>query len=297
MTARRLLNHFILAVALLVIAAGSAEAQQGARLAVSDTLWEVHLAAGEEYVGRVVAVEGETITLQTTTGTRIQFTRAQAVTVRPAQGELRGSAFWREDPNNTRLFFSPTARTLEAGDGYFGVYELFIPFVAYGITDWLMIAGGSPFYLGITGEITPPIYLGPKVRVYDSEGFDVAAGALGVFIFDDDETEAFSLLYGAGTLGSEDRAVTLGAGWGYVDDGFSEKPVVMLGGETRVGRFTKLLTENLFVPGERGVIISGGVRFFGQRLSADVGLAGMVGDDGACCFPLVNVVYNFGPDR
>lgn len=297
MTARRLLTPLLLVAALLALGAGSAEAQQGGRLAVSDTLWEVHLAAGESYVGRVVGVEGETITLETTTGTRIQFTRAQMVSVQPAQGALRGSAFWREDPNNTRLFFSPTARTLDAGDGYFGVYELFIPFVAYGITDWLMIAGGSPFYLALTGEITPPVYFGPKVRVYDSESFDVAAGALGVFIFDDDETEAFSLLYGAGTLGDDDHAISLGAGWGYVDDDFSEKPVVMLGGETRVGRLTKLITENLFVPGENGVIASAGVRFFGERLSADVGLAGFLGEDGGCCFPVVNAVYNFGPDR
>ena len=69
------------------------------------------------------------------------------------------------------------------------------------------------------------------------------------------------------------------------------------GGETRVGRYTKLISENLFVPGEDGVILSAGMRFFGRRLSADAGLAGFAGEDGGCCFPLVNVVYNFGPGR
>ena len=294
-----LLRHFLLLLPLLLglVPAGQLRAQEAPRLTVSDTLWEVGLAAGESYVGRVVAVAGDTITLQTSTGTRIQFTRAQAVSVRPARGTLRGQAFWPEDPNDTRLFFSPTARTLARGDGYFGVYELFIPFVAYGITDRLMVAGGSPFYLAFTGEVTPPLYFGPKMLVVDSESFDLSAGALAVFITDDDVSDTFGVLYGVGTYGSADHALSFGTGWGYVDDEISEKPLLMLGGETRVGRFTKLVTENLFVPGEDGLVLSAGVRFFGRRLSADAGLVGLIGDGGECCLPLVNVVYNFGPDR
>ena len=120
---------------------------------------------------------------------------------------------------------------------------------------------------------------------------------MGVVVTDDDDTETFGILYGAGTWGSPDHALSVGAGWGALRGDISEKPVVMVGGETRIGRFTKLITENLFVPGEDGVIASGGIRLFGQRLSADAGLAGWVGDDGGCCFPLVNVVYNFGPGR
>ena len=84
MTAHRFVARLLIVVGLLAFSAASAAAQQGSRLAVSDTLWEVRLAAGEEYVGRVVEVEGETITLETTTGTHIEFTRAQAVRVRPA---------------------------------------------------------------------------------------------------------------------------------------------------------------------------------------------------------------------
>ena len=288
----------ILAVLMLLLAsAGSARAQGGARLAVSDTLWDIRLAAGESYVGRVVAVSGDSITLETTTGTRIQFTRAQAVRVRPAEGSLRGSAFWRDDPNDTRLFFSPTARTLRRGDGYFGVYELFIPFIAYGVTDRLLIAGGSPFYLGLSGDFTPPVYFGPKILVVSTPRFAASVGGLAVVFPDDDNTETFGILYGVGTWGTSDHAFSAGAGWGYVDDEISSKPVVMVGGETRVGRSTKLITENLFVPGEGGVIASGGVRFFGERLSADAGLAGFVGEGGGCCYPLVNFVYNFGPSR
>jgi hypothetical protein len=293
----RVARPLLLFLTLLLGAAGTASGQEGQRLVVSDTLWEVRLAAGETYVGRVVAAAGDTITLETSTGTRIQFTRSQAVRARPARGTVRGEAFWAEDPNTTRLFFSPTARTLPRGGGYFGVYELFIPFVAYGVTDRVLIAGGSPFYLYLTGEIEPPFYIGPKILVVDTEAFAASLGALTVIFPEDEDTDIFSILYGVGTWGSPDHALSFGAGWGYVDDDFSEKPLMMVGGETRVGRMTKLMTENLFVPGEDGVIVSGGIRFFGERLSADAGLAGWVGDGTECCFPVVNFVYNFGGGR
>jgi hypothetical protein len=271
-----------------------AEAQRPPEtLTVSDTLWEVRLVSGESYVGRVVAVEGETVSLETTAGTRIQFTRAQAVRMRPATGSVHDGSYWAEDPNNTRLFFSPTARTLPSGGGYFGVYELFVPFVAYGVTDRVLIAGGSPFYLAFTGEGDIPFYFGPKILLLDRERVSASIGSLTVVV-PSEWDDLVSIVYGVGTWGDTDRALSFGAGWGYVDGDFSEKPVVMLGGETRVGRMTKLMTENLFVPGEDGVIASAGLRFFGERLSADAGLAGWIAEDTECCFPIVNFVYNFG---
>jgi hypothetical protein len=68
----------------------------------------------------------------------------------------------------------------------------------------------------------------------------------------------------------------------------------MVGGESRIGRRTKFLTENYFLPSEGVGALSGGVRFFGERLSADFGLGVAFGDgDTACCLPLVNFVYSF----
>jgi hypothetical protein len=296
--------RWLLVLLLAVAGSGPLAAQQPELLAVSDSLVEVRLADGETYVGRIVAVQGDTLTLQGISGVRVQFTRAQVVAVRAAQGRVEGGAFWREDPNRTRLFFSPTGRSLAAGDGYFGVYELFIPFVAYGITDRIIIAGGSPFYLAFLGDVTPPLYLGPKVQVVDRPNLQGSVGALTVLVpdgddggeFGSDDDDIFGIAYGVGTFGGPDRAVTAGIGWGYVGSDLSSEPVVMLGGETRVSRSIKLLTENVLVPGgDSGLLYSAGIRFFGERLSADAGLVGFVGDgDSGCCFPLVNFVYNFG---
>ena len=52
------------------------------------------------------------------------------------------------------------------------------------------------------------------------------------------------------------------------------------------------------MPGESFGLFSGGVRFFGERLSGDLGIA--AGGEGTrieCCLPLANFVYNFGPRR
>jgi len=66
----------------------------------------------------------------------------------------------------------------------------------------------------------------------------------------------------------------------------------MVGGERRLSRRLKFVTENYVWEGPSG-IISGGVRFIGDRLSADVGLAVPIVDDGFFAFPVVNFVWAF----
>ena len=94
-----------------------------------------------------------------------------------------------------------------------------------------------------------------------------------------------------------DKAATAGIGWGFSDGDLHNQAVLMLGGELRTGPSTKLISENYLIPGAdggEGAIASGGVRFFGERLSADVGIALLLGDcTGGCWLPLVNFVYSF----
>lgn len=294
---RSMLFACSLAAACVAAVPSSAPAQQSVReLAVSDTVWQIRLDDGTEVVGRVVSVEEGRITLETVSGVRVDFATDQIREVRVARGRVVRGEYWAEDPNTSRLFVGPTARTVPRGRGYFGVLEVFIPFVGYGVTDELTVLGGSPFYLALAGEGVPPFYIAPKLRVYDGERLDLAAGALAVFVPWDDADLGLGVAYGIGTWGTPDRAVSAGLGWGYADGGFSAKPVAMIGFEERLGRSTKLITENWFVPGEDGALLSGGIRFFGSRLSADAGLVWAVSSDGfeAVPFPLVNFVYSFG---
>ncbi len=285
----------LLPVLLLVPGAPAAAQRPAPTVAASDTLKEIRLSDGSVLVGRIISVAAGEATIVTTSGVRVVVPVAQIRSIEPVTGSVVGGDFWRSDPNRTRLFFSPTARPLAAGAGYLGVYELFIPFIAIGLTDRIILAGGSPFYLAFSGDEVPPLYLGPKVTLVNDSSMQLAVGGLAVFFPASNDFDGLGIVYGVGTFGSPDHAVSAGAGWGYVDGSFSSKPLLMLGGETRVGRSSKLITENLIVSGEDVVLVSGGVRFFGERLSADAGIFGLIGGgDGFCCLPLVNFVYNFG---
>jgi hypothetical protein len=293
----------VVAATLVIGVPEPADAQAPNTVTVSDTLQEVRLVDGSSFFGQITAVDADRITLVTTTGVRLELMRGQIQMIRAARGRMVEGRFWRDDPNKTRLFFAPTGRSLRAGEGYFGVYELFIPFVSYGVTNQFTISGGSPFYIGMF-EVTPPFYLAPKLQVLSAPQTEVSVGVLAVFIpgswgwEEDSRTRSVGIAYGVGTFGGNDNAATAGIGWGYADGEFSARPAVMLGGEVRVGASTKLITENWFVPGSDGGVLSGGVRFFGERLSADAGLIAFVGSGGGgCCLPLVNFVYAFGGRR
>jgi len=277
--------------------APAAASPAAAKAAPQDTVVEVRLRDGSVLYGRVVEETPERIVLVTVNGVRLELPRAQVESMRVSAGRAVEGAFWAEDPNSTRLFFTSTARPLKKGDGYVSSFMLFLPLVAYGVTDRFTIAGGTPILPEAFGRMW---YFAPKYTVAQRERSAFAVGALG-FVLPEDlvDNGSVGIMYGAGTWGTRDRAITAGAGWGYVwtsgTSGVANDPVIMLGGETRVSRRVKLITENwMFTSGETDGFVSGGVRFIGDRLSADLGVGGFTGASNGCCFPLVNFVYNFG---
>jgi len=192
-----------------------------------------------------------------------------------------------EAPGGTRLLFGPTARSLQKGQVYFGVYEVFLPFVQVGVTDRISIGGGTPLFVGID-ESHRPFWITPKVQVLHGQSTDVAVGVLHASI----PGEATGGVgYVVATHGNERNSFTTGAGLAYDVDG-GRSAVVMLGGEQQMRPGLKLISENYVWKGGNG-ILTGGVRFFGERLSADVALGFPIGLGELFAFPVVNFVYNF----
>jgi len=284
-----------LASLMLTMTALPARAQEAPPVpAAADTATEVRLKDGSVLIGRVERETETQVVLVTRSGARVEIPRSEIISMRRVSLREDGNV-WVEDPNGSRLFFSSTGRGLAKGEGYVSSYWLFFPFVGYGVTDWLTIAGGTPIIPGAFGEI---FYLAPKVTLFDRGRTSLSAGALSFFVTDQVDAGNAGILYGVGTYGSRDNAITLGAGWFYAQtedfNDISNEPVFMLGGERRISRRVKLVTENWLAvnPGVDG-LVSAGFRFIGDRLSADLGFASLPGE-GGCCLPLVNFVWSFG---
>lgn len=286
-----------LLLVLMLVAArwAPARAQTPDAAQVPDSaLVEVVLADGSVLNGAVVDSSGTTLTIRTVGGVTVVLERAQIRLIRPLRGRVVGGVVRRLDPNRTRLLFAPTARPLRPGSGYFAAYYLFFPFVAYGATERVTLAGGLSLLPGLPLR-DQVFYAVPKVTLVDGARTSLAGAAL-VLTSASMEGSA-ALVFGVGTFGGSDRAVTAGAGMGWASEG-GETAVLVVGGEVQVGSSVKLLTENYLLVRGRTVLVSGGIRFFGDRLSADLGLI-TFGEllretDGVPFVPLLSFTYLFG---
>ena len=249
---------------------------------------ELVLRDGTHAYGQVERVDGPVVTFKTTAGAAIQVNAAEIVSIRPVTGRIVAGEFRRADPNPTRLFFGPTARSLKQGEGYAGVYEILLPFVQVGITDRVSVGAGTPLIFG--DGSAHPFWITPKVQVFESASTQASVGVMH-FLNVGDGT--LGIAYVVGTRGTSDSAITGGIGYAYDRsyDTSNGAAVVMIGGEHRVKRGMKVMTENYVFNG--GAILTGGVRWLGERFSADLALVVPTDGSWAVAFPLVNVVYSF----
>lgn len=256
-----------------------------------DETQEVTVTGGTKHLGRVVEA-GDPVRFELLSGDMLELGRERITCLRTVPGTRQDGVFWPEDPNTTRLFFGPTGRSLAAGTGYFSVVELVMPFLSFGLSDRFTMSGGTPLFFGDGG---PRIFwLAPKLQVIETQRLDASVGV--ITFFATGETGSVGVLYGVATLGeTPDRAITVGAGWGYSsEDGIHDAPALMVGGETRLTRGVKLITENYLFPSEDFGIVSFGPRFFGEKLTADLGLAVPIfTGESLFAFPLVNFAYNW----
>lgn len=252
-----------------------------------DSTQELTLRDGSRLFGRVIVIEPDLIVFRTAGGVDVSVPRTDIAALRVVAGRLVEGTFVPSDPNATRLFFGPTGRSLKRGEGYLAMYEVLMPFVQVGLTDRVSIGAGTPLIFG--GGGSHPFWLSPKVQVYNAPRTQAAVGLLHLVVPGERQ---LGIAYGVATLGHADSAATVGVGYAYETDAGAGTPVAMLGGERRVSRHLKLVTENYLWPGAT-VLVSGGVRFIGDRLSADLGLVAPLVAGGLATFPVVNFVWAF----
>lgn len=262
---------------------------------LADSLMSISLTDGTQLEG-IITQETEThIFVETQSGLEIKVPRTSIVAIK----KRRAGAFFRPDPNYTRLMFAPTGRPLRRGDRYFFDYYVFFPGMAYGFSDRLGVAAGLSVVPGL-GLSEQVLSVAPKVGLYDSGDVALSMGVLYMNVADEG---AGGMAFVVGTKGSPDKSFTCGIGLGYIaeegeDVDFTEHPVLLLGGNIRLSESMALVSENWLITGEDLGLdqqpLGLALRFFGPRIAVDAGVI-IIGEVLKEGFPIpwLSFVYNF----
>jgi hypothetical protein len=190
-----------------------------------------------------------------------------------------------EDVVASKLFFAPTGRVLKRGEVYVAIDGLFVGVVRVGVTDRFSIGVGRPLLVNTT-------WITPKFQLYENDRVAVATGVLHLFA---PGFGSGGVAYGVTTIGSRDDAFTAGMGWFYGRDDdrvYRTTPLLIVGGEHRMTRRSKFITENYLFKG--GAVLSAGGRIIGRHKSVELG--GMMIFAGNEAFPgaVINFVFHTG---
>lgn len=257
----------VLLLALLGVASPAVAQRPAAPPVDTITVVALHLSDGSDVTGRVVAADDTSLTLLTFAGARVTVPRRSIVSWREQAGRVTAKGFQRSDPNTSRLFFAPTARTLPKGRGYFADYYVVFPSAGVGISDRVMMSGGVSIIPG-TDQL---VYVAGKVGLVRRPDAAFALGAFWATVPAESDA-TLGMGYAVTTLGSEDHAVTLLAGMPFTTHDVAPQPLFVVGGETRIGGGSKLMLEVWKLPEENDVPALLGVRWFGNQLAVGFGL-------------------------
>jgi len=292
-------SHIIFALAFFAVtlpSPASAQMDSSARVraeADSSTV-RVTLKDGSSLNGRVVEKDSSHLIILGDGGMKSDIPRSNISSIEELVAGPHGS-YIRLDPNVSRLFFAPTGRAIAQGSGYFSDYELFFPFLAYGVTDFLTVSGGFSLIPFASNEL---FYFSGKVRVLHAAPLDLSLGYLLVGLpgFFSTQFSTFSLPFASATVGSDLTSLTLGYGEPL---NISSSGIMMIGGEAQISNSVAFLSENWVPIAGGGVVYSFGVRFFGDHLAADFGLFGVTtsSNRGFPFLPWIGFDYNWGTTK
>ncbi len=237
---------------------------------------------GNVYTGKILEETDAIIKLATKVGEiairKSTITRRQVIDPQ----NMRLGKYWVQNPQSTRYFWAPNGYGLKKGEAYYQNVLLFFNQAAVGVTDRFSIGAGMiPLFL-LNGSPTP-VWITPKfsVPVVDNS-INVGVGGLFGTVLGIGTGGSFGLLYGTTTFGSRDYNVSIGLGWGYVDDGFADRPTVNIGGMARLGPKMYFLGELYLINddfgGTLGLTTIGG-RSMIKRVGLDYG-AFLISEDG-----------------
>ena len=236
-------------------------------------LYSIETLDGNEYIGKIISVDHEKITLLTENLGEIKiFTKDLKRIKEVPETSIKKGRYWFENPQATRYFWAPNGYGLKKGEGYYQNVWIFFNQVSVGVTDNFSIGAGMVPAFIFAGAPTP-VWITPKFSIpVAKDKFNVGLGTLaGTVIGESGAT--FGILYGSTTFGSKDRNLTLGLGYGFAGGEWAEGPAINVSGMWRTGPRGYLITENYFIGlgGDEFGLLSFGARRIIKKVSLDFG--------------------------
>ena len=244
----------------------------------TDTTYLIEMNDDTKIIGKLVSENEKEIKLLTKNFGEIKVLKSniKKKILLDASDFVKGK-YWFRNPNSTRYFIGPSAFNLEPGEGYYQNVALVFNSFNVGLTKNISIGGGleliSTFGSLASGDFQPIFFLTPKIGFKVSDNISTGVGLLYASIPSGDERKGIGMLYGVGTVGNLNHNFTLGLGWGYAGNDFEDKPTITLSAMTRISKKTMFVTENWIIPSNEKYmgIYSYGIRFFGEKISVDLG--------------------------
>jgi hypothetical protein len=274
----------------------------------------VVLEDGTLLVGRITAENDEQIELTLSGGATARVPRAGIASIElhgappsratgdlPTHAAPSRSRFTRHDPNYTRLLFAPTGRPLGKGEGQLADYGVLFPGFAAGLTENLSLLGGISMIPGV-GFSEQLFYVAPRLAFQTSQRTSFSTGVLYGTVGSESDRLGAGIAFAVGTFGKAEASVSAGVGYGFItfEGEFkrADKPIVMIGGERQLTDSLALVAESwLILDAEaRDWPVGVGLRFFGDRISVDLGciLMQSVIEEG---FPIPWLSFSYRFDR
>ncbi len=303
-------SYFTLNILLALIFFTSVNAQVDT---LKSNLLVITLTDQTEYVGRIESSEPKFLNVITRENQKVKIPKDQIKDVvgyedsdfaRRERAALKMKNVMKDTivrPNYTdaslsRLIIFPTARPMKPGQGYIQLNELFFPFAAIGIGSFLTLGGGISIMPTLQKQL---FYLSPKITPLPSENLDLAAGVFYMSLTDFSKIgfkDGVGIAYTMTTLGDKNKNISIGLGWGFSGEYFSEKPIMILGGDIKIGRNLKLIAETWTPFGTNFILGMAGFRVIGKHITGDVAAIRPLGKhmSGGSFLPWFSLTYNFG---
>jgi len=245
---------------------------------------EIELNDGTTIVGEVIEITDDLFVVATASLGQIDVSKFQIkkLSVIDKDKIREDGTVYFDNPMPTRNYLTETAIGLEKGEGFYQNILLGAHTFSFGLSDRFTLSAGFETFSLFAGS-APIFFVAPKLTFPTANNnLHFGVGGNLALVPNGSDRAAAGTLYGITTFGNTNHNLTIGLGFAYVDDQFSDTPVFQIGGMTRVGKNFMIVMDNILVSDNFDTYVAGTwtVRYIRRKVSIDIGFATGYGDGG-----------------